>query len=91
MHLPLYFTYSLGHFFNDPKFARPGWMLFSINQVFVEIVRFARTQSFFRFDFGILASLLFRLFPDSLYIASSCHFFFISYDIMCGHLYVILQ
>ena len=56
-----------------------------------ELVRFARTRIFFLFDSGILASLLFRLFPNSLYITSNCHFFIISYDIMCGHLYMLLQ
>ena len=90
VYLPFYFTHSLGRFLTTID-LRVQIECFLLLQVFVEIVRFAGTQSFFLFDFGIHASLLFRLFPDSIYIASSCHFFLISYDIMCGHLYVVLQ
>ena len=38
-----------------------------------------------------IPTLLFMLFPDSLYIASICDFFIILYVIMCGCSYVILQ
>jgi len=49
------------------------WMLYSIDQVFVEIECFTRTWSFSLFDSGILTSPLFILFPDSPYIIISCH------------------
>jgi len=49
-------------------------MFYYIDQVFVEIVRFAMTQSFSLFGSGILSSLLFILFPDSPYIITSCHY-----------------
>ena len=49
------FSYTLiGSLSDYPRFVRSDWMLSSIDQVFVEIVRFAGTQSFFLFDSGIL-------------------------------------
>ena len=71
---PSPFPYTLiGSFSDDLGFAYPDWMLSIIDQVFIKIVCFVRTQSFSLFDYGILDSPLFIMFPDSPYIIIRCH------------------
>ena len=66
------FSYTLiGSLSDDPEFARPDWMFHLIDQVFLRST--LRKDSEFLFDYGILASPLFILFPDSLHIIISCH------------------
>jgi len=86
----LLFTHTLTRSLSDdPGFARPDIGCFvSIVQVFVEIVRFAKSWSFSLFDSGILIFLFFILFPDSRYIRFSCYSSLYLYDIMRGCLYV---
>jgi len=66
------FTHTITRsLFDDPGFVRPDIGRFvSIVQVFVGIVRFAKSWSFSLFDSGILIFLTFILFLDSHYIRS---------------------
>ena len=94
---PFLFSYTLiRSLSDDPEFACSDWMFYSIDQAFVEIVRFARTKIFFLFDSGILASSLFILFLGSLYIIINCHFIslFIYYYVwtsICSSIAVIID
>ena len=92
VHLTLLFYTLIGSFSDDPRFAHPDLECF-ILLIRCSLKSYASRGAEVSF-YSILVFLLFfysGYFLDSLYIASSCYFFIISYDILCEHLYVVLQ